>query len=124
MDPTIIEVLKYLIVRGMPLKPTLLYIIIASSSSISYLIPNATKKFIVPFKISIVTKTIFFTFFIVGFIFTSLVIPLVIEIISTPFFKQWQQGQGSLRKIVSFRLNFVIEINIFGIGKGFVPSTF
>jgi hypothetical protein len=82
LDPTIVEVLKYLNVHGMPLKPTLLYIIIASSSSISYLIPNATKKFIVPFKISIVTKTIFFTFFIVGFIFTSLVIPVVIEIIS------------------------------------------
>jgi hypothetical protein len=52
-----------------------------------------------------------FTFFIVGFIFTSLAIPLVIRLISTPFLKQWQQGLGYLRKIGSFHLNFVIEIN-------------
>jgi hypothetical protein len=110
LDPTIIEVLKYLIVHGMPLKPTLLHINVTSSSSISYLIPNAAKNTYSSFSISIVAKTISCTFFIVGFMFTSLSIPLVIGIISTPFLKQWQQGLGSLRKIVSFHLNFVIEI--------------
>ncbi len=95
----------------MPLKPALLHIIITSSSSISYLIPNAAKNTSSSFFISIVAKTISCTFFIVGFIFTSLAIPLVIGIIYTPFLEQWQQGLGSLRKIISFHLKFVIEIN-------------
>lgn len=95
----------------MPLKHALLHVIIISSSFISYLIPNVAKSTSNSFFISIVTKTISFIFFIVGFIFTSLAIPLVIRLISTPFLKQWQQGLRYLRKIGSFHLNFVIEIN-------------
>jgi hypothetical protein len=87
LDPTIIEVLKYLIVHGMPFKPALLHIIITSSSSISYLIPNAAKNTSSSLFISIVAKTISCTFFILRFIFTSLAIPLVIGIIYTPFLK-------------------------------------